>query len=158
MLPVGSPENTARIARIERRDRLEGFPLLHMDFYKDDPAAPGWAHRLKAHRLRRTGPNRGIRYQRMVTAIDAVLANAGFMLGGMSLLSARLEHGSLSLPFPVATGTWTSHAYQARLRGDALAWPQVRRLREWLAAEADGKRQWLARAVVPSCKRRAGGR
>jgi LysR family glycine cleavage system transcriptional activator len=36
--PISSPENAERLAKIARRARLEGFPLLHLDFYKDDPA------------------------------------------------------------------------------------------------------------------------
>jgi len=148
VVPVGSPENTARIASVTRRDRLEGFPLLHLDFYKDDPAAPDWSQWLKSQKLRRTEPNRGIRYQRIDTVLEAVLANAGFALCGMALLSGLFDNGRLSLPFPVSTGSWTAHAFQARFRGDALARPQVRRFREWLAAEADVTRQWLAKATA----------
>ena len=148
VLPVGSPENTARIARITRRDRLEGFPLLHLDFYKDDPAAPDWAQWTKAQKLRRSEPNRGIRYQRIVTAMQAVLAHAGFTLCGIALLSEPLDSHRLSLPFPVSTGAWTSHAFHARFRSDALARPQVRRFREWLAAEAERTREWMARATA----------
>ncbi len=154
VLPVGSPENAARIARITRRDRLEGFPLLHLDFYKDDPAAPDWAQWTRAQKLRRTEPNRGIRYQRIVTAMQAVLAHAGFTLCGIALLSELLESRSISLPFPVSTGAWTSHAFQARFRSDALARPQVRRFREWLAAEAGITRQWLQRATASAGARR----
>jgi LysR family transcriptional regulator, glycine cleavage system transcriptional activator len=157
LLPVGSPENTARIGRLSRRDRLEGFPLLHLDFYKEDPGVPDWALWLKAQKFRRTGPNRGIRYQRIATAIDAVLANAGFTLCGIALLQPMLEGGRLSLPFPVSTGTWATHVFQARFRTDSLARPQVRRFREWLAGEADGTRQWLARAASPKRRAKSGG-
>jgi LysR family glycine cleavage system transcriptional activator len=143
VLPMGSPENTARISTVTRRSRLEGFPLLHLDFYKDDPAVPGWPAWLRTHRLKRTEPNRGIRYQRIGTVIDAVLANAGFTICGLALVSAMIADGRLSLPFPVATGTWTEHYFQARFRSEALARPQVRRFRDWLAAEAGATRQWL---------------
>lgn len=154
LLPVGSPENTARISAVTRRDRLEGFPLLHLDFYKDDPATPDWSEWVKSQKLRRTEPNRGIRYQRIGTVIDAVLANAGFTLCGLALLAPMLDSGRLSLPFPVSSGTWTGHAFQARFRGDALARPQVRRFREWLAAEADATRQWLVRRTTVRRARR----
>jgi LysR family glycine cleavage system transcriptional activator len=159
VLPVGSPEINARIVGVNRRDRLEGFPLLHLDFYKDDPEAPDWTQWIKAQKLRRTDPNRGIRYQRIVTALEAVLAHAGFTLCGMALLSDLLNSGRVALPFPASTGTWTSHAFQARFRSDSLARPQVRRFREWLVAEADSTRQWLAhvtgaaRASRPARKR-----
>jgi LysR family glycine cleavage system transcriptional activator len=154
VLPIGSPETTARIANVTRRDRLEGFPLLHLDFYKDDPAAPNWTLWVKAQKLRRTEPNRGIRYQRIVTVMEAVLANAGFTLCGLALLSELFESGRISLPFPVSTGSWTEHSFHARFRADALARPQVRRFREWLAAEADITRQSLVRATAASRTRR----
>jgi len=150
VLPVGSPENAARIGSVIRRNRLEGFPLLHLDFYKDDPVAPDWAQWLRKQKLRRTEPNRGIRYQRISTAIDSMLAHAGFTLCGVALLQQMLESGQLSLPFPASTGTWTNHLFQARFRSESLARPQVRRFREWLAAEADSTRQWLARVAAPA--------
>lgn len=40
VLPISTPENTRRISHVALRDRLEGFPLLHLDFYKEDPSAP----------------------------------------------------------------------------------------------------------------------
>lgn len=148
VVPVGSPENTARISTVTRRNRLEGFPLLHLDFYKDDPAAPAWPEWVKAHRLQRTEPNRGIRYPRIGNAVDAVLANAGFAICGLALVQTLIDNGRLSLPFPVSTGSWTGHSFQARFRNEALARPQVRRFREWLGAESDATRQWLARKTT----------
>jgi hypothetical protein len=46
------------------------------------------------------------------------------------------------LPFPLSTGARTEYAFQARFRADT-AWPQVRRFRDWLAAEAGTTRAWL---------------
>ena len=53
LTPISSPDNTARISTIPKRKRLEGFPLLHIDFYKDDPAACDWQEWIAAHRLLR---------------------------------------------------------------------------------------------------------
>jgi LysR family glycine cleavage system transcriptional activator len=143
VLPISSPENTARIAKLPRRERLEGFPLLHLDFYKDDPAAPDWADWAAAHRLRRTAPNRGIRFQRIVPVLGAVLANAGLTICGLSLISAYIDDGRISLPFRASQGVWTDHAFQARFRADALSRPQVRRFREWLVKQAEATQVWL---------------
>jgi LysR family glycine cleavage system transcriptional activator len=153
VLPVGSPETIARISTGPRR--LEGFPLLHLDFYKDDPAVPRWPEWIRAHRLRRTEPNRGIRYQRIGTAIEAVLANAGFAICGLALVSDLVDHGRLLLPFPLGSGNWSGHSFNARFRSDALVRPQVRRFREWLAAESAVTRQWLERKT--SSKRVSSG-
>lgn len=143
VIPVSSPENTFRLGNLDRRDRLEGFPLLHLDFYKDDPAAPGWPEWIRLHRLRRTAPERGMRFQRIMPALEAVLANAGLTICGLALLAEYVDDGRLSLPFPILRGNWTNHAFQAHFRKDALARPQVRRFREWLIEEAGATGNWL---------------
>jgi len=147
VLPISSPENTRRISNVALRDRLEGFPLLHLDFYKEDPNALNWASWIKAQRLKRTEPNRGIRFQRIKPALEAVRANAGLTLCGMALIGPHIDDGTISLPFPVSTGVWTEHAFQARFRADALLRPQVKRFREWLLIEASGTRGWLLQQV-----------
>jgi LysR family transcriptional regulator, glycine cleavage system transcriptional activator len=147
LLPISSPENTQRISNVALQDRLEGFPLLHLDFYKEDPSAPNWAAWIKAQRLRRTEPNRGMRFQRIKAAFEAIRANAGLTICGLALLGPYIDDGTLSLPFPVSTGQWTDHAFQARLRPDALLRPQVKRFREWLAEEAAATREWLLQHI-----------
>ena len=134
--PISSPENTGRIARLPKRERLEGFPLLHLDFYKDDPAVPDWSEWIRHHRLRRTAPDRGIRFQRLSPVLEAVLANAGLAICGLGLILDVLEETRLSLPFSAASGVWTAHAFQARYRSESLSRPQVRRFRDWLLAQS----------------------
>jgi LysR family transcriptional regulator, glycine cleavage system transcriptional activator len=138
LVPISSPENTRRISNVALHDRLEGFPLLHLDFYKEDPSAPNWAAWIKTQRLKRTEPNRGIRFQRIKPALEAVRANAGLTICGLALLGSYIDDGTLSLPFPVSTGQWTDYAFQARFRPDALIRPQVKRFREWLAGVRGG--------------------
>jgi LysR family transcriptional regulator, glycine cleavage system transcriptional activator len=144
VLPISTPENSRRNARTRRHDRLEGFPLLHLDFYKDDRQVPNWTAWIEANRLRRTAPDRGIRFQRIKPTVDAVLANAGFAICGLALLGSRIEDATLSLPFPLSTGSWTEHAFRARFRPAALSRPQVKAFREWLIGQATGTRTWLA--------------
>jgi LysR family glycine cleavage system transcriptional activator len=161
VLPISTPENTRRISNVALRDRLEGFPLLHLDFYKEDPSAPNWAAWIKAQRLKRTEPNRGIRFQRIKPALEAVRANAGLTICGLALLGPYIEDGSLSLPFPVSTGQWTDHAFQARFRPESLLRPQVKRFREWLADQAAATGDWLLQhaqsAKRPPRRRRTPG-
>lgn len=94
MLPISSPENTRRISRVALRDRLEGFPLLHLDFYKEDSSAPNWATWIKTQRLKRTEPNRGIRFQRIKPALEAVRANAGLTICGLAVLGPYIDDGT----------------------------------------------------------------
>jgi LysR family transcriptional regulator, glycine cleavage system transcriptional activator len=157
VLPISSPENTRRISRVALRDRLEGFPLLHLDFYKEDSSAPNWATWIKTQGLKRTEPNRGIRFQRIKPALEAVRANAGLTICGLALIGPYIDDGTLSLPFPVETGQWTQHAFQSRFRPDALLRPQVKRFREWLMGQAAVTREWLsqhAQSVKRPHKRR----
>lgn len=145
VLPISSLVNTARISKLTRRDRLEGFPLLHLDFYKDDPAAPDWPGWIAAQRLRRAAPSRGMRFQRITAALEAVLADAGLAICGLALIADFIDSGRLSLPFAISTGAWTGHAFQARFRGEAHMRPQLRRFRRWLLDESAATSEWLSR-------------
>ncbi len=147
LLPLSSPATKRRIGKLKVRTRLEGYPLLHVDFYRNDPKALTWPDWIAAQRLKRTAPERGIRFQRIVRAIDAVLADAGLTICGLALLRQQLADGSLTFPFAVGTGKWTSHGFQARFRADALARPQVRRFRQWLVEESRGSAAWLTEQV-----------
>lgn len=142
--PVSSPENTRRVSRSRKRYSLEGFPLLHLDFYRNDPAVPSWAGWTSMHGRRRTAPERGIRFERIAPVLDAVMADAGLAICGLALVTALVEQGRLSLPFGADVGVWTEHAFQARYRRAALLRPQVRRFRAWLAEEASTTRARLA--------------
>ncbi len=147
VLPVTSPENQRRVAALGGSTYLEGFPLLHVDFYRDDTQAPKWPEWLASHGLKRTAPERGIRFHRIAPAMDAVMANAGFALCGMALLREAIDAGQLSLPFPITSGRRTSHAFQVRFRAETLQRPQVRRFRQWLLDEGGETRRWLASCV-----------
>ena len=114
VLPISSRVNLDRTSQFPARARLEGFPLLHLDFYKDDPARLSWPDWIAANDIARTAPERGIRFQRITAAVDAVLANAGITLCGLALLSDAVEDGSIALPYPISTGIWSTHAFLAR--------------------------------------------
>lgn len=147
VVPICSQENVDRVRHLAERDRLEGFPLLHIDFYRDDPAAPDWAEWSAARNVTREAPQRGMRFQRIAAALGAVDANAGVGLCGLALIEAAVEQGRVVFPFALSTGTWTSHAFQARLRPEALARAPVRAFRQWLLAESARTTRWMERLV-----------
>lgn len=144
VLPITSPTNVARTAGLPARERLEGFPLLHLDFYKDDPAGLAWPDWVAANAVQRSAPERGMRFQRIAAALDAVAADAGVTLGGLALLREPLEAGDIGLPYPLDTGRWTAWAFTARYRPDADARRHVQRFRAWLAEEARATAAWVA--------------
>jgi len=147
VVPLSSPENTQRVARKPVRDRLEGFPLLHLDFYRNDPAVPGWPRWVETQKLRRTAPERGIRHQRIAPALEAIEADAGIALCGLALIAQMIDDKRMQLPFPMATGARTDYAFQARFRPDSITRPQTRRFREWLLHEAESTRTWLTKTT-----------
>jgi len=145
VLPVSSEDISRRLSRLGTNDRLEGFPLLHVDFYKDDLGAPNWPRWIGDKGLNRSAPERGMRFRRIRQALEAVHADAGLAICGLALVAEQVDIGRLTLPFPPAWGAWTSHAFRVRFRSDALARPHVKRFRAWLLAEAETTAAWLAR-------------
>ncbi len=158
LIPVSSRANAERIGKLDKKTRLEGFPLLHLDFYKDDPSTIGWPEWIKANGHRKSTLQRGIlRFQRIAPGLEAVLSDAGLMICGLALITDRLERTELTLPFAVSTGCWTRHAFQARFRRDAVLRPQVRRFRQWLEEEAQETATTLRRIAksAPNSRRPA---
>ena len=151
VLPIGSPANCVRTAGLDADVRLEGFPLLHLDFYKDDPAGLSWPDWIQANAIERTAPGRGIRFQRITAAVDAVLANAGMSMCGLALIADLVEDGRLALPYPVSTGRWSAFSFNARFRSDLKARAHVAKFRTWLLEESRATGDWLEQ------QREAGG-
>jgi LysR family glycine cleavage system transcriptional activator len=147
VVPVASPENVARTAHIDLKTRLEGFPILHLDFYKDDPAGLSWPEWVAANGVSRAFPERGMRFQRIGSALDAVAANAGVTLCGLALITEQLDAGVVALPFPINTGRWSEHGFVARFRSDLAGQKHVERFRAWLVEEARTTADRLARIV-----------
>lgn len=136
LLPVSSPENARRIARLPSAVRLDDFPLLHLGKYAGDPDAldwPGWVARF-GHRT--VAADRGLRYSQLVHALEAVRSDAGVLLCGAALLLDDLERGELTLPFPPREGAWSRHGYQLAVRPPAARRSAVQRFRAWLLREA----------------------
>jgi LysR family glycine cleavage system transcriptional activator len=149
VIPISSPEIDARVASRPVSERLEGFALFHVDFYKDDRQAPKWPQWVAAEGHKRTAPERGIRFTRITQALGTVADGAGFAMCGIALARERLEAGELSLPFPLATGHWTSHAFHMGITTNALLRPQIRRFRDWVLEEAKVTERWLTDKVGP---------
>ncbi|MBC7603676.1 MAG: LysR family transcriptional regulator [Ramlibacter sp.] len=144
IVPISSPAIRDRTAKMPAQSRLEGFPLLHLDTYRDDPASPTWPSWLAACGIARSAPDRGIRFRRVVPALNAILADAGICLSGIALLENELEASAVALPYPIGKGVLTSHAFVAHFPVAASAnRPHVQRFRNWLALEAAGTQSWL---------------
>ena len=149
LAPVCTAENISRF--IGRTDnRLEGFPLLHLDFYRNDPAAIGWPEWVAAHGQRQSSATRGMRFQRIAPGLEAVLSDAGVMICGLAFIAGRVGADEIMLPFPVAMGAWTDGGFQARFRRDGAQRSQVGRFRAWLETQAAETRAELAALAGPT--------
>lgn len=144
VLPLTSKENQERTSLVTASDWLEGFPLLHVDFYKDDPAGLTWKSWIIANGASRTNPERGMRFGRIARAMDAVRANAGFALCGIVLLADLLEQGEVAPLYPVSTGTRSAHAFVARFRTESCSQKHIRKFRSWLNEQGRLTNDWLS--------------
>lgn len=147
LLPVSSPVNTRRISKLPLDDRLEGFPLLHLDCYSRSPGSIGWPEWINRHGYRKTAPGRGIRYRQVIQALEAVYSNAGLIICGLALVQQQINEGRLSLPFPITQGEWSMSAYRITFRESAIRRIQVTQFREWLLAEASQSGRDLSRMI-----------
>lgn len=148
LLPVSSPINTERLKEAPEDNRLEGFPLLHLDCYTFDAGAIGWREWIAKYGYRLTAPERGIRYQKIVQALEAVYANAGLLICGLALVQPQIDDGRLSIPFPIEKGERSSNAYRVSFRPDALRRAATAKFRDWLLEQALETRSSLEVALA----------
>ena len=135
-LPVGTLSNKERLWRHSQQGSLEGFPLLHIKPRSDAPDTPGWADWLAAFPYERTSPERGVQYGLVRNALEGVKSNAGLLVCGLSCVLDDLKKGELSLPFPGKDCLRAQHPYRLAARPEARSRPQARRFIDWLHAEA----------------------
>lgn len=145
LLPITSPVNKERVSTLPVNEELEGFPLLHLDAYTVDASDMGWPEWVRRFGHRATNPERGIRYNKVVQALEAVYANAGFILCGVSLVYPQIQQQRLSVPFPVEQGDYAAREYQVCFRPESLKRNAVQSFREWLLQEAQNTRREIAR-------------
>ncbi|MEO1201306.1 MAG: LysR family transcriptional regulator [Pseudomonadota bacterium] len=153
LLPVSSPTNTRRVAALPKDTRLEGFPLLHLDSYLEKNGGIGWPEWIGRFGYRKTAPGLGIRYRRVVHALEAVFADSGFILCGLALIAPMLDADRLEILFPIVEGEWTSHAYCLSGSHESRRREQTERFRRWLKEQAALTRADLDQRVGASAAR-----
>ncbi|MDJ0938355.1 MAG: LysR family transcriptional regulator [Woeseiaceae bacterium] len=149
LLPLSSPVNTKRISSRPKDVRLEGFPLLHLDCYTSDGGGISWPEWIGEFGYRKTAPGLGIRYRKVMHALEAIYADSGFIICGLALVEPQIKTGQLEIPFPIEEGAWSRHAYQARFPLGAQRRESTDRFRRWLIDEAAATRSELDAAGVP---------
>jgi LysR family glycine cleavage system transcriptional activator len=148
LMPVSSPANTLRMSKRRTDEPLEGFPLLHLDCYNADPASIGWPEWVNKYGYRKSVAGRGIRYRRIIHALEAVYSNAGILVCGLALVLEELDRERLSLPFPISLGSWSGHAYHVAFRDSALRRNQTALFRDWLLREGKTTHEQLCQLTA----------
>ncbi len=147
LLPISSPENTRRISTQPEAVMLEGFPLLHLDCYTADGGGIGWPEWIGKYGYRKTAPGLGIRYRKVMHALEAVYADSGFLVCGLALIKRKVDDGTLTMPFPADRGQWSRNAYRVSFRHDSRRREQTERFRTWLLEQAEATRQELQEII-----------
>lgn len=131
-LPVTGPDNPRRIARSDPDSQVEGMPLLHLKFQRENPDYPGWVAWFQKFGQRESGPDRGVHYRHTRLALEAVRQDVGFLVCGLSLVLHDLKQGTIVRPFPMSHYLPAPHPYLLTLRHDVEKRPQVQRFVAWL--------------------------
>ncbi len=135
-LPVGTFSDEDRIWRHSQQGSLEGFPLLHIKSRSDAPGTPGWVDWLAAFPYERTSPERDVQYALVRNALESVKSGAGLLVCGLSCVLDDLKKGTLGLPFTGKDCLQAEHPYRLLVRPEARSRLQVRHFVDWLRAEA----------------------
>ncbi len=135
-LPITGPDNPRRIADWDSVNQMEGLPLLHLKRNYKNEDYPGWVEWFAKFGHRKTGADRGARYQHASSALEAAREDVGFLVLGLSLVLKDLENGAVVHPFPITQHIDAPHPYRLRVRSGVENRPQLRRFLEWLRKSA----------------------
>lgn len=149
-LPVSGPDNTRRIAGWDAAMPMEGMPLIHLKTQRDGRSVPGWVEWFAAFGQREKGNDRGVHYQGLMTALEGVRNNVGFLVCGLALALQDVAVGSVVLPFPPQQHIAATHPYRLVLRSEAAMRPQVARFVSWLRTESAQTARQLLQVIQPT--------
>ncbi|MDJ1016887.1 MAG: LysR substrate-binding domain-containing protein [Paracoccaceae bacterium] len=135
-VPVTGPDNVRRTGDWDPVHLMEGLPLLHLKRQLEESGFPGWVDWFDAFGLRKSGTDRGIRYQHARVALEAVRENVGFLVCGLSLILDDVAEGNVVPLFAASQSIPAPSPYRLTVRDDARNRPQVQRFVDWLTEEA----------------------
>lgn len=146
--PIASKNIHLRLMELKQSVRLEGQALLHMESSAPASGILTWPEWVASFGHRQSSAVRGVRYVKLVNALEAVNSNVGTLLCGIALLLDDIEKRQLICPFSLREGAWSNHSYNVTYRASSLRKPIVQRFREWLRVEAERSSTKLERYVA----------
>lgn len=148
LLPVSGPDNVSRIIGKDPDQQMEGQPLLHLKAQLEGADYPGWVEWLQEFGQRKSGQDRGVRFQNAQLALEAVRQDVGFLVCGLSLALGDLKAGAVFNLFPMSQHLTAPHPYRLKLRHDVEKRPQVQRFVAWLRHEASETRRYIGKMTA----------
>jgi LysR family glycine cleavage system transcriptional activator len=104
--PVCSPELLAKGPTIRRASDISGYPLIHFDWFANDPTAPNWKRWFEMASVSDPRASQAcqiaLSFREELHAIEAVLAGQGMALCGDVVVADDLASGALVKPFDLA--------------------------------------------------------
>jgi LysR family glycine cleavage system transcriptional activator len=138
-VPVCSPRLLKGDPPLRRPEDLRHHTLLHDDTVIGEGARPSWSDWLAVAGVKDIDATRGPHFSDAALALDAAVEGMGVTLAIKSLLGAEIEAQRLAVPFDIAAPT--GYAYYLVTPESAAENAEVRTFREWLLAEAAGRRR-----------------
>jgi len=97
--PVCSPKLLAKGPAIRQAGDVAGYPLIHFDWFANDPTAPGWKKWFELASISDPGARQGwqvaLSFREELHAIEAVLAGQGIALCSDVMVADDLASGAL---------------------------------------------------------------
>jgi len=118
---------------------LRHHTLLHVDWQREDEAAPNWRMWLLAAGVRDVDPTRGLRFNQESMVVQAAIEGHGVALGSSVLVADDIAAGRLLRPFDLSLADPLDFSYYVVSPEEAANRPKVAAFRAWVIAEV--KRQ-----------------
>ena len=141
LLPVSSPANTVRISALPSRGAWRIFHSCTSTATRARSEGGGLARWIKMHGYRSTAPGRGVRYQRVAHALEAVYADAGLIVCGLAFKwKEKRDRTAISAVLVVPRGLGPISPIGPVLRGMRMPGPpRLRRFVSWLYTARAGE-------------------
>jgi len=134
--PVCSPRLLEGGQPLRTPEDLRHHTLLHVDWQREDEAAPSWRMWLLAAGARDVNPTRGQRFNQESMAVQVAIEGHGVALGSNVLVADDIVAGRLIRPFDLSLADPLDFFYYVVCPEESANRPKVAAFRAWVIAEA----------------------
>jgi LysR family glycine cleavage system transcriptional activator len=134
--PVCSPRLLQGPHPLRMPADLRHHTLLHVEWKREDDAAPNWRMWLLAAGIRDIDSTRGLRFNQENMAVQAAIESHGVALVSDVLTADDVAAGRLVRPFELSLADPLDFSYYVVCPEEAVDRPKVAAFRAWVIAEA----------------------